>query len=78
MIRIQIAEPEYKTSFDDELNSFKERVSKRAQEKLEQAVKEVEEEERKARLGPGGLDPLEVLESLPDVSYQNFYCGKLR
>ncbi|XP_075226301.1 cell division cycle protein 37 [Lycorma delicatula] len=65
--KIQIAEPEYKTSFDDELNSFKERVSKRAQEKLEQAVKEVEEEERKARLGPGGLDPLEVLESLPDA-----------
>ena len=25
-------------------------------------------EERKRRLGPGGLDPLEVLETLPPVS----------
>lgn len=27
---------------------------------------EAEEEERQQRLGPGGLDPLEVLETLPD------------
>lgn len=26
-----------------------------------------QEEERKARLGPGGLDPVEVFESLPEV-----------
>ena len=30
-------------------------------------MKEAEEEERQARLGPGGLDPFEVLESLPEV-----------
>lgn len=30
-------------------------------------MKEVEEEEKQARLGPGGLDPIEVLESLPEV-----------
>lgn len=35
---------------------------------MEEARKE-EEEERKARLGPGGLDPVEVFESLPDVSF---------
>ena len=29
-------------------------------------MKEYEEEERKKRLGPGGLDPLEVMETLPD------------
>ncbi|XP_051165901.1 hsp90 co-chaperone Cdc37 [Leptopilina boulardi] len=63
--RIQIAEVEYKTSFDDELRSFKERIRKRAAEKVADAIKEAEEEERKARLGPGGLDPAEVFESLP-------------
>ncbi|CAB0012832.1 unnamed protein product [Nesidiocoris tenuis] len=63
--KIQIAEPEYKASFEDELRSFKDRVSRRAKEKLEAALREQEEEERKARLGPGGLDPVEVFESLP-------------
>jgi cell division cycle protein 37 len=29
-----------------------------------------EEEEKKARLGPGGLDPVEVYESLPEVRAQ--------
>lgn len=46
---------------------FKERIRKRAEEKLRIAQAEIEEEERKARLGPGGLDPVEVFENLPDV-----------
>lgn len=33
-------------------------------------MKEYEEEERQKRLGPGGLDPVEVYESLPSVSSQ--------
>lgn len=66
--RIQIAEVEYKNSFDDELRAFKDRIRKRAEEKVSEALKEAEEEERKARLGPGGLDPLEVFESLPVVN----------
>jgi cell division cycle protein 37 len=64
--KIQIAEPLYKKSFDDELQQFKERIRKRAAEKIEEAIKEAEEEERKQRIGPGGLDQLEVLESLPE------------
>lgn len=64
--KIQVAEPEYKASFDDELRSFKERVQRRAKEKLDALIKQEEEEERKARLGPGGLDPIEVYESLPE------------
>lgn len=64
--RIQITDVEYKKSFNDELEAFKERIRKRAAEKIEENLKEIEEEERKARLGPGGLDPLEVLESLPE------------
>lgn len=65
--KIEIAEPEYKASFDDELKSFKERIRNRAKEKLDEALKEVEEEERQKRLGPGGLDPVDVFESLPDA-----------
>lgn len=70
--KIQVAEPEYKASFNDELYQFKERIRKRAAEKLEDALREVEEEERKARLGPGGLDPVEVFESLPEVLQKCF------
>ncbi|XP_075984387.1 cell division cycle protein 37 [Anticarsia gemmatalis] len=64
--KIQVAEKTYKDSFDDELEQFKARIKKRAAEKIEEAIKEQEEEERKARLGPGGLDPVEVYEELPD------------
>ncbi|KAL7644814.1 UNVERIFIED_CONTAM: hypothetical protein RMT77_004627 [Armadillidium vulgare] len=64
--RIQQAEEQYQKAFTEELEAFKDRVRKRAQQKLEEALKEAEEEERKARLGPGGLDPLEVLEELPE------------
>ncbi|XP_017786128.1 PREDICTED: hsp90 co-chaperone Cdc37 [Nicrophorus vespilloides] len=65
-MRIQMADPEYKASFDEELKLFKQRITKRAHEKMEEAIKEAEEEERQQRLGPGGLDPIEVFESLPD------------
>lgn len=64
--RIQVAEKTYKDSFDDELEQFKIRIKKRAAEKIQEAIREQEEEERKARLGPGGLDPVEVYEELPD------------
>lgn len=47
---------------------FKERIRKRAEEKLSIAQAELEMEERNARLGPGGLDPVDVFESLPEVS----------
>lgn len=65
--KIEVAEPEYKASFDDELKAFKERIRNRAKEKLDEALKEIEEEDRQKRLGPGGLDPVEVFDSLPDV-----------
>lgn len=65
--RIQLADVEYRKGFEDELQAFKDRIRKRAQEKLEAAIAEAEEEERKKRLGPGGLDPVDVFESLPQV-----------
>lgn len=70
--KIQVAELEYKQSFEDELNAFKARVRKRAKEKLEAALREQEDEEKKARLGPGGLDPVEVFETLPDILKECF------
>lgn len=66
--RIQVADAEYKKHFDDEVTAFKDRIKKRAAQKIADAVAEQEEEERQARLGPGGLDPAEVFETLPEVS----------
>lgn len=63
--RIQQADQHYLDAFNDEIEAFKNRIRERAKVRIEAAIKQVEEEERKARLGPGGLDPLEVLESLP-------------
>jgi len=64
--KIQVAEAEYKQCFEDELTQFKERIRRRAAEKIEEAMKEYEEEEKQKRLGPGGLDPEEVYNSLPE------------
>lgn len=64
--KIQKADREYIDAFNSEVESFRARIKERAKVKLEEAMKEVEEEERKKRLGPGGLDPLEVIETLPD------------
>merc|ERR1711872_426667 len=60
--KIQVADEEYKAAFYSELDAFKQRIVKRAKEKIEEAM----EEERLERLGPGGLDPADVFDSLPD------------
>ncbi|XP_024412795.1 hsp90 co-chaperone Cdc37 [Desmodus rotundus] len=64
--KIKTADRQYMEGFNDELEAFKERVRGRAKLRIEKAMKEYEEEERKKRLGPGGLDPVEVYESLPE------------
>ena len=73
--RIQLADPEYKQAFEDELVAFKDRIRTRAKQKIQEALEE-EEAERQRELdegkadrikeSPGGLDPIEVLESLPE------------
>lgn len=63
--RIQTADKQYADAFNDEIEAFKSRIRERAKVRVEMAMKQVEEEERQKRLGPGGLDPLEVLETLP-------------
>lgn len=67
----QTADQQYQEAFNDELEAFKERVRGRAKIRIEKAMKEYEEEERQKRLGPGGVDPVEVYESLPVVSSFN-------
>ena len=62
-----MADPEYKRAFDAEVEAFKSRIRTRAKQKVQEAMQEYEEEERQKRLGPGGLDPAEVFESLPEV-----------
>lgn len=64
--RIQMADTEYRDAFNSELEAFKGRVKERAKIRIEKAIEEAEEEERQKRLGPGGLDPVEVFESLPE------------
>ena len=71
--RIKSAEKQYIDAFEDELQSFIKRVETRAKVRIEEAMKEYEEEEKKKRLGPGGLDPLEVIETLPPVRNEARY-----
>lgn len=63
--RIQTADQHYIDAFNDEIEAFKRRICERAKVRIDAAIKQAEEEERQKRLGPGGLDPLEVLETLP-------------
>ena len=69
--RIQKADAEYLQGFEEELLAFKDRIQRRAKEKMEAAIAEAEEEEKSKRLGPGGLDPVDVFETLPQVKTFN-------
>uniref|UniRef100_A0A4W6BQY3 Hsp90 co-chaperone Cdc37 n=1 Tax=Lates calcarifer TaxID=8187 RepID=A0A4W6BQY3_LATCA len=70
--KIKTADKPYQDAFNHELELLKERVCSCAQIRMESAMKEVEEEERQKRLGPGGLDPVEVYESLPKEIQRSF------
>ncbi|TTE81782.1 Hsp90 co-chaperone Cdc37 [Bagarius yarrelli] len=70
--KIKTADQQYQDAFNDELESFKERVRGRAKIRIEKAMKEYEEEEKKKRLGPGGLDPVEVYDTLPSEMQKCF------
>ncbi|KAI2668866.1 Hsp90 co-chaperone Cdc37 [Labeo rohita] len=69
---LKTADQQYQDAFNDELESFKERVRGRAKIRIEKAMKEYEEEERQKRMGPGGLDPVEVYETLPSEMQKCF------
>ncbi|XP_040001520.1 hsp90 co-chaperone Cdc37 isoform X2 [Xiphias gladius] len=70
--KIKTADKPYQQAFDHELQSLKERVRSCARIRMESAMKELEEEQRQGRLGPGGLDPVEVYESLPKEIQRSF------
>lgn len=56
---------QYMNAFNEELEAFKGRVRTLAKKRIDEAKQQIEEEERQKRLGPGGLDPVEVFEQLP-------------
>jgi len=72
--KIAAAEDTYMKMFNSEVEAFIARVHARAAQKREEAMKEAEEEERLERIknSPGGLDPLEVMASLPAAMREAF------
>ncbi|XP_033949333.1 hsp90 co-chaperone Cdc37 isoform X1 [Pseudochaenichthys georgianus] len=70
--KITTADKPYLDAFDQELGLLKDRIRRCARARVENTVKELEEEERQMRLGPGGLDPLEVYQSLPKEVQKGF------
>jgi len=72
--KIAAAEETYMKMFNSEVEAFIARVHARAAQKREEAMKEAEEEERLERIknSPGGLDPLEVMASLPAIMREAF------
>lgn len=62
------ASVEYYQAFESELNAFIDRVQKRAKVKMIEVEQEIEAAEKQQRISesPGGLDPQEVMDSLPE------------
>lgn len=72
--KIRAADAEYMKMYHDEVDAFKVRLTSRAKTKRDAALAEAESEERARRIeqSPGGMDPQEVFESLPEVMQQAF------
>jgi cell division cycle protein 37 len=66
--KFQAADPSYMKMYEDEVVQFQERLRRRAKEKRDQAIAEYESEEKAKRIAsaPGGIDPQEAYDSLPD------------
>lgn len=59
-------EADYMKNFTEELDSFKGRIKDRANARIEEAMERYEKEEREKMMGPGGLHPADVMETLPE------------
>lgn len=71
----RIDDPVYRAGFDEAVDGFVERIQKRAIDKraeMEAQEDSTVELSREQRLGPGGLDPVEVFQSLPKPLQQAF------
>nr|ADG65122.1 hypothetical protein [Drosophila pseudoobscura] len=74
--RTQLCLPEYLHHLETDVKEFKERVQVVAQEKIQEANAKVQDVHQ-TRLGPGGLDPHEVYESLPEEVQAGFRTGDI-
>nr|ADG65125.1 hypothetical protein [Drosophila pseudoobscura] len=74
--RTQLCLPEYLHHFETDVKEFKERVQVVAQEKIQEANAKMQDVHQ-TRLGPGGLDPHEVYESLPEEVQAGFRTGDI-
>uniref|UniRef100_A0A0R3RQX0 Hsp90 chaperone protein kinase-targeting subunit n=1 Tax=Elaeophora elaphi TaxID=1147741 RepID=A0A0R3RQX0_9BILA len=66
--KFRAADPSYTKMFRQEVDAFCDRLRKRGKDKRDAAIAEYEAEEKAKRIAasPGGLDPQEVYESLPE------------
>uniref|UniRef100_A0A0N5AHJ4 Hsp90 chaperone protein kinase-targeting subunit n=1 Tax=Syphacia muris TaxID=451379 RepID=A0A0N5AHJ4_9BILA len=66
--KFRAAELTHMKAFEDEVNGLCDRLRKRGKDKRDAAIAEYEAEEKAKRIAasPGGLDPQEVYESLPE------------
>ncbi|KAH7706973.1 Hsp90 co-chaperone Cdc37 [Aphelenchoides avenae] len=72
--KIKAADAAYMKMYYDEVEAFKDRLRKRAQTKREEALQEYEADEKAKRVAqaPGGLDPQEVYDALPEEMQEAF------
>merc|ERR1712232_1346218 len=77
----RIQEKQYYDGFMEGVNSFVEKIIKRSVDKKKEMKRDAKEETttvdlnsipKEERLGPGGLDPVEVFDSLPPSMQQAF------
>ena len=69
----RIEDPRYRAGFEEAVEDFIVKIQKRAVDKRkEMDANEPVELSREERLGPGGLDPVEVFETLPESMQEAF------
>ncbi|KAF7633450.1 hypothetical protein Mgra_00007138 [Meloidogyne graminicola] len=68
LLEIRSAEALYLQMYHEEVRAFKDRLRKRAKDKRDAYLSKAEASDKAKRVeaSPGGLDPLDVLESLPE------------
>jgi cell division cycle protein 37 len=72
--KIRAADAQYMKMYREEVDAFQMRLRKRAKDKIEAAMAEMEADEKKKRIeeSPGGLDPQEVFNELPEEMREAF------
>uniref|UniRef100_A0A914DXL4 Hsp90 chaperone protein kinase-targeting subunit n=1 Tax=Acrobeloides nanus TaxID=290746 RepID=A0A914DXL4_9BILA len=72
--KIKAADVAYMKMYEDEVGGFRDRLKKRAHDKIEAAMNEAESEAKAKRIAesPGGIDPQEVFDTLPEEMQDAF------